>query len=297
MFACEPGRGIDDGVGPVDELELLVAPVGALGTLVRAVAHLGRILLQRLGRIGGVEDELRHLPVALVGVVEVVEGIEEPVLERELAGIAGVLGHVGVHRRRGCLRQATSPELVVAAGIERVARKVEVVVVAVLEICGLRPDLDEVGAIPGAAKRHGRLVEQHVDVGRDVRLARTTLLRLVDEADDRCVTCREILLRPGKRCAGEGQRAGEADRSNGRTYGPGHPHEANVFDGTSRCPPGRGSVTMSDGTIGTAGAVGAMHTHPVGVPRPRASPPGSATDSRTARVESRPWKTTAPQTS
>ena len=178
---------------------------------------MARILLQRLGRVGGVEDELRHLPVALVRVVEVVEGIEEPVLERELAGVAGVGGHVRVHRRLRCLRQATRPELVVAAGIERVAREVEVVLVAVARDLSPRPDLDEVGAIPGAAKRDRRLVEQHVDVGRDVRLARAALLRLVDEADDRRVTCREILLRPGKRCAGEGQRAGEADRSNGRT--------------------------------------------------------------------------------
>ena len=145
------------------------------------------------------------------------------------------------------------------------------VLVAVPEIRGLGPDLDEVGAVPGPAQRDGRLVEEHVDVGRDVRLARAALLRLVDEPDDRRVTCREILLGPGERRAGDGQRAGEADRDDGRTDSQGHRHDANVFDGTSRCPPGRGSVTMSDGTIGTAGAVGAMHTHPVGVPRPCAS--------------------------
>ena len=132
LVRVRAGGGIDDGMRPVDDLELLVAPGGALGALVRAVADLGRLLRQRLGRIGGVEDELGHLPVALVGVVEVVEGVEEPVLERELAGVAGVGGDVGVDRRLRALRQATRPELVVAAGVERVAREVEVVLVAVV---------------------------------------------------------------------------------------------------------------------------------------------------------------------
>ena len=70
---------------PVDELELVVAPVGALGALVLAVADLDRLARERPRGVVGVEDELDHLPVALVLVVEVVEGVEEPVLERELA--------------------------------------------------------------------------------------------------------------------------------------------------------------------------------------------------------------------
>ena len=40
LVRMRAGRGIDDGMGPVDDLELLVAPGGALGTLVRAVADL-----------------------------------------------------------------------------------------------------------------------------------------------------------------------------------------------------------------------------------------------------------------
>ena len=187
-------------------------------------------------RVGGVEDELRHLPVALVRVVEVVEGVEEPVLQRELAGVAGIRRDVGVHRRLGALRHATRPLLVVAAGVERVAGEVEVVLVAVVKIRGLRRDLDEVGAVPGTAQRDGRLVEEHVDVGRDVGLPRAALLRLVDEANDRGVARGEILLRPGERTAGQSQCSGEADRSNDRTRDPGHPHEANVFDGGTRCP-------------------------------------------------------------
>ena len=78
------GRRIHDGP-LVHELELLVAPGGALRALVRAVPDLDRLGGERGPRVGRVEDELDHLPVALVRVVEVVEGVEEPVLQGELA--------------------------------------------------------------------------------------------------------------------------------------------------------------------------------------------------------------------
>ena len=55
-----------------------------------AVADLDGRALQRLLGSVRVEDELDHLPVALVQVVEVVEDVEEPVLERELARPAGL---------------------------------------------------------------------------------------------------------------------------------------------------------------------------------------------------------------
>ena len=77
------------------------------------------------------------------------------------------------------------------------------VVVAVVEIRSLGRDLDEVGAIPGAAQRDGRLLEQHVDIGRDVRLARPALLRLLDKADNRRVARGEIFLGAGERRAGK----------------------------------------------------------------------------------------------
>ena len=86
--------GVDDGMRPVDELELLVAPVRPLGALVRAVADRGRLRVQRLGGIGRGEVELDHLPVAFVRVVEVVEDVEEPVLKRELARMGGIGGHM-----------------------------------------------------------------------------------------------------------------------------------------------------------------------------------------------------------
>ena len=57
-------RGIDDG-GAVDELELVVTPVGAFGYLGLAVADRG-LASECLSGIPGVEDELARLPVALV---------------------------------------------------------------------------------------------------------------------------------------------------------------------------------------------------------------------------------------
>ena len=72
-----------------------------------------------------------RLPVAFVEVVELVEGIEEPVLERDAAGGAGVGRDVGVDRGCMVLGQAPRPALVVAARVERVAGEVEVVVEAV----------------------------------------------------------------------------------------------------------------------------------------------------------------------
>ena len=71
-----------DGVRAVDALELLVVPGRLLGALVLAVADLDGRPLQRLRRARGVEDQLDHLPVALVQVVPVVEDVEQPVLER-----------------------------------------------------------------------------------------------------------------------------------------------------------------------------------------------------------------------
>ena len=94
----------------VDDLELLVVVPGSpLGALVRAVPDLDRLLVERLLRVGRVEDELDHLPVALVGVVEVVEGVEEPVLQRELARRAGVGRDVGIDGRLGALREPARP--------------------------------------------------------------------------------------------------------------------------------------------------------------------------------------------
>ena len=203
---------VDDGVGAVDDLELLVAPGRALRPLVRAVARLGRVGgAQRLRGVRGVEDQLDHLPVALVRVVEVVEGVEEPVLERELAGSGRVGRDVGVDRRRRALLQPARPLLVVAARVERAPREVEVVLVEAREVLGRRPDLHEVGGVPRAAERDRRVAEQAVDVHRPVRLARPAFLRLLDEPYDRRVLRREVLLRVRPRGDGAEKRTGQRE--------------------------------------------------------------------------------------
>ena len=182
-------RRVDDRVRAADGVELLVAPVGALRPFVGAVAHLDRLLRDRLAGVRRVEDELDHLPVALVRVVEVVERVEEPVLERELPRVAGIPGEVGVDRRFAPCGEPSAPALVVASGIERVAGEVEVVLVPVAEIRRLRPDLDEVGAVPRPPQRDGRITEEDVDVEWVVGAPRAALHRLLHEPHDR----RELL--------------------------------------------------------------------------------------------------------
>ena len=73
---------------PVDELELVIAPVRAFGTLVLAVADLDGRACSASSECR-VEDELDRLPVALVQVVEVVEEVEEPVLKASFPGRSG----------------------------------------------------------------------------------------------------------------------------------------------------------------------------------------------------------------
>ena len=111
------------------------------------------------------------------------------------------------------------------------------ILVAVDEVAGSGADLDEIRAVPGPSECHGRLVEEHVDVGGDVRLAGTALLRLVDEPDDRGVLRRQVFLRSGERRPGDGERAEQAERDEGRAESEGHRHDANVFDGWTRSPP------------------------------------------------------------
>ena len=199
-------------MGPVDELELVVPPLRPLGALVLAVADLERLRLERLLGARGREDELDHLPVALVEVVPVVEGIEEPVLEREPIRVGRVGRDMGVDRRLRVGGHATSPALVVAAGAQRVARKVEVVLVeALAEVLAGRRDLDEIVALPGPAERDGLLVEERVDVARPEGLARAAFLPLLDEANDGGVPLGEVLLGVRPRHAGEGECNGYAD--------------------------------------------------------------------------------------
>ena len=191
LVRVRAGGGVDDRMRLVDELELVLAPVGALGALVRAVPDRDGSRRERRGRIRRRRSQLDHLPVALVQVVELVEDVEEPVLERDLAGVAGVGHDVRVDRGLGVGADAAHPALVVALRLERIPREVEVVLEAVREVGGARPDLDEVRRGPRAPESDGRLVEHDVDVDRPVLLAVLALPRLLDEADDRRVALGE----------------------------------------------------------------------------------------------------------
>ena len=198
---------VDDRVRPVHALELGVVPRRSLAALVLAVADLARAHLERLGGRRRGEVDLDHLPVALVEVVPVVVDVEHPVLERDLPRVAGVGHDVRVHRRLVTLVDVPRPVQVVAARVERVAREVEVILVEPgPEVAGARPDLHEVGARPRPAQRDRRLVEEQIDVDRDVRLPGAAALGLIDEPHDRGVARRERRL--VRRRRGGGRRRG-----------------------------------------------------------------------------------------
>src|ERR1700733_3307428 len=132
-----------------------------------------------LPRIQCPEVDLGHLPVALVQVREVVEGGVEPVLDREPAGVRGIGGQMCVDARWPAVVPASELPLVVAAGTDRVARKVEVVA---------RPETPQVARRRRAphdppvrtTKYDARPAEDDVYSRRPVRLARAArpLLRL-----------------------------------------------------------------------------------------------------------------------
>ena len=196
----------------------------------RAVADQHRLLIESLACVVRVEDELDHLPVALVRVVEVVECVEEPVLESELSGSPRFRGDVRVDGRLGALGKATRPELVVAAGVERVAREVEVILEAVPEIFLPRPDLHEIGPAPRPAERHrGLVIEEQPNVERVVRLPRpAALLLLLDETNDGRKALREGLLvveiRARERRHEQRSREQRRKRNPSRTAGNRSPH-------------------------------------------------------------------------
>ena len=209
-------RRVDDGP-PVDEVELLLAPGRCLAALVLAVADRDRLLCERLAGVFGLEDQLDHLPVALVEVVPVVEDIEQPVLKREHAGVAGIADDVRVHRRLASLGDPAAPELVGATRLERVAGVVEVVLVEPVEVGSYGRDLYEIERIPRAAEGDRSLVEEDVDVDRLVGLPGAALLLLFDEPHHRCVALRELAL-VGER--GRGARRRQERYSNGYKEGP-----------------------------------------------------------------------------
>ena len=101
--------------------------------------------------------------------------------------MVGVCRDMRVDRGLAAFRQPARPAFVPAARVERVAGEVEVVFVAPDDDADGRADLDQVGRVPRAAQRDRRLVEEHVDVQRLVRLSRAALLGLLDQPHDRRV--------------------------------------------------------------------------------------------------------------
>src|SRR5215470_3630004 len=102
---------------------------------------------ERLRRAGGVEVQLDHLPVTFVLVVEVVEDVEEPVLKRQLARMAGIRLDPRVRHRPSAAVQAVRPAIVGTPGSKRVAGEVQVVAPEPPpEVGSGRRDLDDVRA-------------------------------------------------------------------------------------------------------------------------------------------------------
>ena len=89
--------------------------------------ELGRPVCERLLDCGGVEGDLDHLPVALVQVVELIEPVVEPVLDRD-SPHAGLRGDVRVDDRRAPLHEPGRVAGVDTARPEGMHREVEVVV-------------------------------------------------------------------------------------------------------------------------------------------------------------------------
>ncbi len=219
------GGDVHDRVGAVDHLELVLPPAGPLGTLVLAVSNLDGLLVQGLLRGRGIEVELDHLPVAFMGVVPVVEDVEEPVLQCELSRPPLFSGHVRVDGGLRAGGDHALPLLVRAAGVEGVAGEVEVIVVEPLAnlSCGWA-DRDQIRAVPRTAQRDRVGPEEDIDVDRTVRLAGPALLRLGDEPDDGRVPVGELSLglEPGGRCSTRAERTERDEDEDGpaRVQGP-----------------------------------------------------------------------------
>ncbi len=121
-----PGGDVDDRVRSLF-LDPGVVPGSTLSACVLGIRELGGAARQSLLDGSGVEGDLDHFPVALVQVVELVEPVVEPELERDPAH-TGLPGDVRVGDRRAPLHELGRVPGVRAARPARVAGQVEVVV-------------------------------------------------------------------------------------------------------------------------------------------------------------------------
>ena len=249
VVGVRSGRRVDHRVRAADELKLAVVPRGALRSSMLAVADLRRGSRQRLLRVRGAEVELDHLPVAFVLVVEVVEDVEEPVLERQLAGMLRIGDDSRVGRRRRARGDQLRPLLVGAARRERISGEVEVVSEEALgEIERRRSDLDEVRPRPRPAQSDLALAEHDVHARRVVWLAVPAGLALLHESDDRRVLLRELGLGVGAglRESSPTHREGDADDHEQPDPGSLHPHRHSITTSVILEP--AGDARVADGT-------------------------------------------------
>ena len=149
IVGVRSGCVIDHRVGALLH-ELRIGPSRALAAGVLGQIDLVRAFPERLRRVWRVEVDLGHLPVALVLVREVVERVVEPVLDRQLARICRVGGDMRVDARLATVIPGSELPLVAAAGIERIAREIDVVADAVT------PQIAAVGARVTTSPRESR---------------------------------------------------------------------------------------------------------------------------------------------
>ena len=170
-----------------------------------------------------VEVELDHLPVALVQVVPVVEGVEVPVLQRQLAWDIRLRGDVRVRDDRPPLGHAPrplartrSPDRGRRPGNRGGSRRDPG------EVLPGGCDLDEVGPAPRPTQRDGRIREQQTDVHGQIRRARPAL-PIGREPEHR----REAL---GERCLiGEARERGRRSASASRAVASAAPSAARAL--------------------------------------------------------------------
>ncbi len=138
------------------------------------------------------EQQLDHLPVALMLVVPVVEDPEEPVLEGQHAGMVGVGRHPSMDGGR-LGGHAAKPLFVVASRIERAAGEVQIVAISKsLQILGLRGSVHH---RPVGPTQENITAFKHRGGGnRTVRLSGTALFFLDPDDDHRNESIREGLL-------------------------------------------------------------------------------------------------------
>jgi hypothetical protein len=112
-------------------LDLRIIPAGVLPTAVLEEDDLARRGSKRSAGRVDIEGDLHPFPVTFVKIVELIEVIEKPVLQRE-TGMAGLPGDVRIGHGRGAPGPPEGGEIlgVGAARLERVTRQVQVVTVA-----------------------------------------------------------------------------------------------------------------------------------------------------------------------